>query len=240
MEINKDLPTPLYYQVQEILEDKIISGEWAEGYQLQTEKELAKLYNVSTITVKRALQELVNKGKLYRVRGKGTFVSKQVKENNIFNVVTFGTENEEVNPHKLLHYSIGKAEKTVAKKLDLSERDQLIHLIRLKFEDEVPAALEFSYLVYDLCPNFSPLLTEKDLIYNVVQENDDVQLEKVKIHFSTISANDYEADLLQIEEGTPLIVLERVTYADKGRPVEYSKFIIRQDKANYYIEFNLK
>src|SRR5690554_4443954 len=120
MPLNKDLPIPLYYQVQEILEEKISTGEWEEGHRLPTEKELARYYNVSTITVKRAVHELVNKGILYRIRGKGTFVSsnsKEKKEKNLLNLVTFGHKNEENYPHKLLHSAIESAKGTVAKKL---------------------------------------------------------------------------------------------------------------------------
>jgi GntR family transcriptional regulator len=238
MKLNKNLPTPLYYQVQEILDEKISLGQWEEGFQLPTEKELARLFNVSTITVKRAVQELVKQGKLYRVRGKGTFVSKKVKEKNIFDAVTFGGKEGAMSPHKLIYSSVEPADDMIANKLKITKGDQVISMMRLKYEDDVPAAIEYSYLVYDLCKNFSPLSTEKDLIYNVVQQSG-VQLDKVKINFSSIVAGAYEADVLNIKKGAPLFVIERVTYTNEKIPVEYSKFVLRHDKVDYYIEFNL-
>jgi GntR family transcriptional regulator len=238
MQINKNLPTPLYHQVQEILDEKISIGEWEEGFQIPTEKELARIFNVSAITVKRAVQELVKKGKLYRVRGRGTFVSKKAEEKNVLDIVTFGSEEAKMSPHKLLYSTIGPADDGVSKKLKLSKDDRVIRMIRLKYEDDEPAAIEHTYLVYKLCKNFSPEMTEKELIYNVVQQNG-VSLEKVKINFSSIRSDAFEADLLKIKKGTPLFVIERVTFTDEDVPVEYSKFVIRHDKVDYYIEVSL-
>ncbi|MED4925018.1 GntR family transcriptional regulator [Anoxybacillus geothermalis] len=67
MYIDKKLHIPLYRQVERVLEEKIKSDEWPIGHQLPTEQELADLFDVSTITVKRAIIELVNKGYLYRL-----------------------------------------------------------------------------------------------------------------------------------------------------------------------------
>jgi GntR family transcriptional regulator len=239
MQLNKDLPTPLYYQIQEILEGKISSGQWQEGYQLPTEKELARQYDVSTITVKRAVHELVNRGILYRVRGKGTFVSSRVNEKDLFNLVTFGQENEKDHPHKLLHSTIEYAKGVVAKKLELKANERVFKIQRLKIDEHEPAALEYSYLVYDLCPGFSPSLIEDRLIYNVIEDVCGVRLEKAKIYFSTTVADAYEAEILNVEKGMPLIVLERTTYLAENRPVEYSKFVVRQDKADYFFEVHL-
>lgn len=241
MQLNKNLPTPLYYQVQEILEAKISTGEWGEGYQLPTEKELAHYFNVSTITVKRAVHELVNRGILYRIRGKGTFVSNHSKEKDLFNLVTFGHEHEKKHPHKLLHSTVERAQDIiVAKKLGLKPNQRVFKIHRLKIDNNEPAALEYSYLVYDHCPDFSPSLIENELIYNVIESYCGVQLEKAKIYFSTTVADQYEADRLNIKEGMPLIVLERTTYLSQHQPVEYSKFVVRQDKADYYFEVHLK
>ncbi|AJO21818.1 GntR family transcriptional regulator [Weizmannia coagulans] len=238
MQIDKNLPTPLYHQVQEILDKKISIGQWEEGFQIPTEKELARIFNVSAITVKRAVQELVKKGKLYRVRGKGTFVSKKTEEKSILDVVTFGSEEVKMSPHKLLYSSIVQADDVISEKLKLKKEDQVIQMIRLKYENDEPAAIEHTFLVHDLCRNFLPEMTEKELIYNVVQQNG-VSLDKVKINFSSISSDSYEANLLKIKKGTPLFVIERVTFTEKNVPVEYSKFVIRHDKVDYYIEVSL-
>lgn len=167
MQVNKDLPMPLYYQVQKILEEKILSDDWKEGTQIPTEKELAQYYNVSNITIKRAIHELVSKGLIYRIRGKGTFVASTAeKRKNLFNLITFENQNETRYPHQLLHSSIEKAEGSVAKKLCLEQDEYVFNLLRLKLKKKKPVALEYSYIVHALCPHFSPESTEHGLIYH--------------------------------------------------------------------------
>lgn len=238
--INRNISIPLYYQIQEILEEKILSGEWPEGYQLPTEKNLSEFFDVSTITVKRAIHELVNKGLLYRVRAKGTFVSKELKEENIFNLVTFGYEQEEMSDHKILNSAIETAERNVVRKLLLKKGDQVIRLDRLKLEGTEAIAIERTYIVHYIMPDFPLKRSETDTIYNIIRDEPAIKLGKAKVYFSTTTATDEEADLLEIDKGTPLIIMERISYLSTMHPIEYSKFIMRQDKAKYFFEVDLQ
>ena len=76
--VDKDSATPLYKQLKKIIEDQIKSGEKKEGDGIPSEKKLCELYNISQITVRKAIFELVNDGVLYRIPGKGTFITHQV------------------------------------------------------------------------------------------------------------------------------------------------------------------
>lgn len=237
--IDRSLSVPLYYQIQEILEEKISSGEWGEGFQIPTEKELSDYFNVSSITVKRAVHELVNKGLLYRVRAKGTFVAKELKEENIFNLVTFGSEIETDNNHVTLNHSIIEAEKSILRRLSLKEGDKVLKLDRLKIDEDDVVAIERTYIVDKLLPNFPVERMETDLIYNVIRDESNVELSRARMYLSTTVATEEEATLLKLKSGTPLIILERISFLDTGIPIEYSKFIMRQDKAKYYFEVEI-
>jgi len=237
--IDKSISVPLYYQIQEILEEKIISGEWDEGYQIPTEKELSNYFDVSTITVKRAIHELVNKGLLYRVRAKGTFVAKELEEENIFNLVTFGSEQKEKTNHKILNSLVEEAEHNVLRKLSLNKGDLVLRLDRLKIEGSDGVAIERSYIVHHLLPNFSLKRSETELIYNIIRDEHRIKLAKAKMYLSTTTATEEEAALLKLKIGTPLITLERISYLKTGEPIEYSKFIMRQDKAKYFFEVEM-
>src|SRR5690625_283720 len=237
--IDKSISVPLYYQIQEILEEKIISGEWDEGYQIPTEKELSNYFDVSTITVKRAIHELVNKGLLYRVRAKGTFVAKELEEENIFNLVTFGSEQKEKTNHKILNSLVEEAEHNVLRKLSLNKGDLVLRLDRLKIEGSDGVAIERSYIVHHLLPNFSLKRSETELIYNIIRDEHRIKLAKAKMYLSTTTATEEEAALLKLKIGTPLIILERISYLKTGEPIEYSKFIMRQDKAKYFFEVEM-
>lgn len=72
---DRKLPTPLYAQIKQILLDRIQAGEWQTGNSIPTETELCSAFNVSRITVRCAMKELVTEGYLERTSGRGTFVT---------------------------------------------------------------------------------------------------------------------------------------------------------------------
>ncbi|MBP3040111.1 GntR family transcriptional regulator [Bacillaceae bacterium Marseille-Q3522] len=237
MRVNKNLPTPLYHQVKDYFEEKITAEEWEPGYQLPSEKELAVQFKVSTITIKRAIQDLVNKGILYRQRGKGTFVSRK-EEKDISQMVTLRNDavHAQLHPHKTLSFQKTEAGVTIAKKLQINENDEVFKIHRLKMEDQTPVVMEYTYVPSRLFPDLSQAYLENDLFYNIFINKYGVKLGKAKIYFSTIIADEYEANLLHIPIGEQLFVLERFTFSEEKQAIEYSKFIIRQEKSKYFIE----
>ncbi|QQZ10084.1 GntR family transcriptional regulator [Heyndrickxia vini] len=240
MKVNKNLPTPLYHQVKDYLEEKIILGEWDPGYQLPTEKELSAHFQVSTITVKRAIHDLVNKGILYRQRGKGTFVSRK-EDKDIYQLVSLRNEAEEDkhHPHKSLSFQEEEAGVKIGKMLGINAKDKVYKIHRLKIEEETPVGIEYTYIPYSLFPGLTETMIEDDLFYNVFTNKYGMNLGKAKIFFSTIIADEYEANLLKIPKGEQLFVLERFTYTEEQQIIEYSRFIIRQEKSRYFIEIRL-
>lgn len=240
MKVNKQLPTPLYYQVKNLLEEKIRLEEWEPGYQLPTEKELAALLNVSTITVKRAVHELVNKGILFRQRGKGTFVN-QKEEKDLQQMVSLRNEKDEEthHPHKELSFEQTKAGNGLAKLLGISSEEMIYRIHRLKMEEETPVGIEYTYIPVAPFPDLTTEIIKDDLFYNIFTNKYGVTLKNAKIYFSTILAQEYEAELLQIPIGEQLFVLERYTFSEQDLKIEYSKFIVRQDKSKYYIDIRL-
>ncbi|MCM3569252.1 GntR family transcriptional regulator [Neobacillus mesonae] len=235
MKIDKNSHVPFYRQVEQVLEKKITSKQWEVGYQLPAEQELAEIFDVSTITVKRAVIELVNKGYLYRQRGKGTFVSGSTKERDITAFFTLTTDNEE-HPHELISFSIEDANNEIVKKLVLPPKAKIFKIHRVKIENDVPIMLEYTYLPYEICPTLTTDDINNDLIYNILQKKYQVSLDKVKVFIKPYVVKDEEAERLQVESGTPVFKWERFTYTHQGDIVEYSTFIDRPDKTIYYTE----
>ncbi|ABO68571.1 MULTISPECIES: GntR family transcriptional regulator [Geobacillus] len=235
MYIDKKLHIPLYRQVERVLEEKIKSDEWPIGHQLPTEQELADLFDVSTITVKRAILELVNKGYLYRQRGKGTFVSRPIKEQNL-NVFFSLTTEDEKHPHRLVSFSVGRADREITNKLGIENDMTVIKIKRLKIEGNEPMALEYTYLPYDKCCGLTPDDINNELIYNILKKKFRIALGRAKLFIKPYIATDEKATLLQVEPGSPVFEWERFTYTKQEEVIEYSKFYVRQDKEAYYTE----
>ncbi|GGB45741.1 GntR family transcriptional regulator [Lentibacillus populi] len=240
MKIDKELSVPLYQQVKQYLNDKITSGEWGVGYQLPSEKELATQFGVSNITVKRAVLELANAGFLQRQSGKGTFVT-QIEEKDISKFVSLKNEAWETHhhPHKTLSYKTEKAGGKLAKLLEINEEEQVYKIHRVKIQNNQPVAIEYSFIPQASFPNLHRTDIEDDLLYNIFQKKYGVELGKAKIYFSTILADEYEANILNIPQGEQLFVFERYTSAKNNHIIEYSRFIVKQDQSKYFLEIQL-
>ncbi|MFD2044601.1 GntR family transcriptional regulator [Ornithinibacillus salinisoli] len=238
--INKNAPHPLYHQVKDHLEAKIVSGEWPKGFQIPTEKELAERFDVSTITIKRAVLELVHQGVLYRQRGKGTFVTSK-KETDLQSLVTlkYGQKEGVKHPHHTREFHKQEANLLIAKLLEVDEEDKVYKLSRIKMNDSMPIGLEYTYLPVKLLPDLKEEMIQDELLYSVLQNQYSIELGKAKIYFSTLTANETEAELLQIPVGEQLFVIERFTRTVQGEVIEYSKFIVRQEHYQFYIEVNI-
>ncbi|ASK62415.1 transcriptional regulator [Virgibacillus phasianinus] len=240
MEINKSLSIPLYQQVRGYLKEKIISGEWEVGYQLPTEKELASQFDVSSITIKRAVLELVNEGLLHRQSGKGTFVT-QIEEKDISKFVSLKNESWEQHhhPHKLLSFKKDPAGRKVGKLLEIKPDEDVYKINRLKIQNDSPVVIEHSFIPSALFPDLQQSDIDNDLLYNIFIKKYGAQLKKARIYFSTILADEYEANLLEVPIGEQLFVFERYTVTKDNKAVEYSKFVLKQDQSKYFLEVQL-
>lgn len=239
MKLDENSRLPLYLQVKDMLEKKISSDEWKPGEKIPTEKELANQLDVSSITVKRAVIDLVNEGLLYRKRGKGTFVVSSVPEKEIYSSIFFASGPNDVTTHQLLSNTIEKADLEIAKLLQIDEGDEVINIRRLGIEEGEPMSIEHTYLPKNIFNGNFIEGVENELIYNILKKEFKLELSVAKNYFSGIVANSADARLLNIPKNTPLFVWERITHIQSGLPVEYSKFIMRQDKEKYYLEVKL-
>lgn len=240
MELNKNLLLPLYHQVKNYLEEKILSEEWGVGHQLPTEKELAAQFNVSSITIKRAIHELVNEGLLYRQSGKGTFVIKK-EEKNLSQLVSLKSESGESkhHPHKTLSFKKERAAKKVADIFDIKTNHSVYKIIRVKLEEDLPIALEYSYVPANKFPDLNPKTFENDLLYDMFIKKYQMKLDKAKVYFSVVLAEKIEADILNVPIGEQLFVIERHTLTTDGKVIEYSQFIMKPDQTKYFVEIKI-
>lgn len=239
MKIDKTATVPLYSQVEAVLEDRISSGIWDEGYQIPTETELAATLEVSNITVKRAIMNLVDKGMLVRQRGKGTFVTNRQNEKNIHKSEFITMDEHVSSTHDLLANSFHTTNPNIAKKLGKDTETEFVYLERLGYEDQEIVSLEYTFIPQEIWPESSNSINKDAYIYDVLKGQCGITLKRSKNFFSGAVANEKEVRLLGVRPNTPLFVWERITYADSGEPVEYSKFVMKQDKEKYYMEIEL-
>lgn len=133
--IEHDSIIPLYHQLKEIMKEKIEAGEWVPGDKIPSENELRTQFDVSRNTAQKAIEDLVQDGRLRRIQGKGTFVSKPKFEQSLSGFYSFSRvmKNKGMNPQdEILSINEKLAKPSVAKKLQIDEDDPVIELRRLR------------------------------------------------------------------------------------------------------------
>ena len=227
----------LYHQLKEQLSSKFKTGEWYIDKKIPTERELCKIYYMSRITVRKALDELEQEGYLYRKQGKGTFVTKPKMEQRLSRFYSFSEELRKMGytpGMRILEFFITKADNDIAQKLGVLPGSEVYSLKRLRLADDNPFALEISLIPCEICPYLIPEEILKNGLYNTMKQRYGIIPEIAEEQFEAILIDKKNAELLLVKGIAAGILLERHTSAG-GRIVEYCNSIIRGDMYKYKV-----
>lgn len=237
--ILKENPLPLHYQLKEIIQEMIENEELAPGEAIPPEREICEVQGVSRMTVNKAIMALVNEGVLYREQGKGTFVSKPKVKQELENLKGFTKEMAEKGlkaDSKILSFSIKEATKKNLEALEMDQEDtRVIEINRLRFVNDEPYSIETVWIPYNLCPNMTREIIEGQSLYEIFKMKYRYSLQKAKQTIEPIILNDYQSELLNLNENSLALLFRRTTYLDDGRPIEHTREIYRSDKYKYEI-----
>lgn len=233
---------PLYHQLKQRLAAKIQAGEWKPEDKIDSENQLMTTFGVSRNTAKKAIEELVQEGKLYRVQGKGTFVAKPRFEQSLGGFYSFSTVLQEkgLNPKdEVIHIQVVYPSTKVKQGLDLQEDERVVEVKRLRFADNEPIVLESSFLPLHIIDD-EKVLHEVSFtpLYSLLAQRFNVVVVKAKEAFEPVLIRKDEASLLKTVAGKPALLLERTAYDTIGRPVEFCISIVRGDRCRFYTELN--
>lgn len=241
--IDKHSPIPMYYQIMNQLREKIAEGIYSVGDALPPERELVEIYQVSRMTIRQAILELVNEGILVRRKGIGTFVASPKLEQTLNSLTSF-TEDMAQRGMKaggrVISFKETTPDPTIRKTLGLSAEDKVYECVRLRLADEEPMALETTTLRSSICPGLQRDALENQSLYKVLKERWDVQLDYATQSLEPIIAPPYEATLLHVVPGSPLLLMHRVTYDQSGRAFEHVKSLYRGDRYKFVTELHYK
>jgi GntR family transcriptional regulator len=231
---------PRYYQLKEILESRIESGEFQIGTKFPTDEELCAEYQLSRGTVRRALDMLVENGKLRREQGRGTFVNSPVLSPVYFRLANFEEEMKSRGwkpSTKLLNLRKFPATGEIAKHLQIHAGDDVIEISRLRLADGRPMAYETRYLSYKICPQLLEEDLENQPIHTLLIDKYNIPLLRAWYTIEARVLSPKEAELLQLEPGSASFAVERVTYTTNDRPVTWYRTLYRGDAYHFTAEF---
>jgi GntR family transcriptional regulator len=230
--IDKGSAVPLYIQIQNDITDAISSGELLPKSQIPSEFELAGFYNVSRMTVRKALDHLVSKGALFRKQGKGTFVTDRTVNYGLSTIMSFSSTLRSAGftvTTRILNQEVVPAPSKIISKLTLQPKSQVVFIKRLRFVEGEPSAIHISYLSY---PQFAPILDVDLSKYSLLKTVETIGGLTLSYSRDTVQANASnldESELLGVPLKSPVLVVEGVAYTTSGTSVRYTKAIYRGD-----------
>jgi len=232
---------PLYDQLVEILKEQI-ETELEPNNMLPSERELSKKYGLSRTTVRLAFQELEKIGYIYRLHGKGTFVSNLKNQaTNLNEAYSFTDHMKTLGKEpktETLEFMVLEANKHFAENLEIKLGDKMIKIKRLRLADGRPLMLERTYLPYHRFLSLNKEDLEKKALYKIFAEEfyETVKMADEEFFASIISESD--AKLLQVQTDAPCLMLIRTTYNVNNEVIEYTLSVARADRFRYKVRHN--
>ncbi len=239
MKVDRESPIPVYYQIALDLRVRIGHGEWSSERRLPSEKELAREYQVSHMTMRQAIAELVKEGLVSRQRGSGTYLNQTAMQviPQVGFPISFNLRIKELGltpSARILKAQIVQASAEIAQRLNLLPGDPIAFHKRVLLANEQPMALNHSFIPYRLCPG---ILVE-GLIDHSISATLERRYQLTPIYaehwFETILASDEDANLLEVEAGSPLLLLTTISYLEDKTPLEFSMTTWIGDRVRLY------
>jgi GntR family transcriptional regulator len=232
-------PLPYYQQLYAILRDQIVSGDWKPGDMLPSEKELIEQYEISRITVRQALEKLVEEGLIYRRRGLGTFVAVPGIEQSLNRIVSFTEDMRRRGLHpgtQVLSAKAVPATVDIAEKLQASPGEELARFERLRLADGEPLSIEISHLVLRLCPGILEHDYAQRPLREELEQRHGIYLVRAQQTIRAVAAGKEIAVQLSVPNNAPLFYIERVSFTEQETPVEFLQLYHRGDRYALYSE----
>jgi GntR family transcriptional regulator len=239
--VNRQSKMPLHEQLYEILRGNLQRGEWAVGEMIPTEPELIEKYGVSRITVRQALNRLVNEGLIYRQQGRGTFVAEPTLEQGLTRIISFTEDMRQrglAPGTRILFAGLLPAPEDVAEHLQIEPGVELARLERLRLANQKPMSIEESYLVHRYCPGLLQYDYSQVPLREILERQYDIRIVRARQVIRAAIATPHQSTLLGISQPSPLLFLERVSYSQHNLPVEFLRIYYRGDRYSLYNELH--
>jgi GntR family transcriptional regulator len=222
----------LYSQVESVLAAEITDGSLKAGDQLPTEDSLLARFEVSRITVRRAIQNLVNRGLVEILRGRGTFVAAPKITQELTELSGF-VEDMQALGRKPTAHLIGKdiviANETVADQLALTKGERVVRIHRVRLADDIPMSFDETYLPLEIGKKIITNNLKTEPIFALLEQKYNIPLFEAEYKLEAVAATVDVSAALRVPQGSPIFLIERTSYSTGGRPVDYERLYYRGD-----------
>ncbi len=235
---NVEANVPQYIQIADSLLDQIESGELAPGSRLPSERTLSELFDVNRLTLRRALSRLEAQGLIVRRHGKGNFIAEPKIERQTGRLVSFtsGMQRRGLSPGaKVINIEQRPVEASIAKQLNVPVLTPVHYVVRLRMINQEPVMLEQLWVPVHCFPGLEHQDLNNRSVYEIMETEYGVSMTNAQRSLEPVIATEYEAELLGIETGTPLMLEQRLGFDQNAKCVEFSKDLYRGDRFRFMV-----
>ncbi|MBN2323037.1 MAG: GntR family transcriptional regulator [Spirochaetes bacterium] len=238
--IDKSSPVPYYHQLKVFLMNEIESGRLLPMQKIPSETELCERFDISRTVVRQAIKDLQNEGYLTTEKGKGTFVSRPKIVGGLVQSLT-GFHEDMVRrgftvSTEILKQEVQGASQKVSEALGIEGGSPVIVISRVRRLNGEPSVYVTTYIPQKICPELEEEDLQNQSLYALLEGKYGLEIHRGHRYIGVSLANEYEAGLLNIEVGSPLIELDSTSYLKDGRPLEYFHALHRGDRTRFEVE----
>lgn len=242
--VDKNTHTPIYIQVRDILIGLIKDKKLLPNQRIPSENQISTAFNISRMTVRQAIRELVKEGYIHIKRGEGTFVNELPTTQMLIKLEGFSAVMHKMgySTHSqiLKIQTITRSQKKweyAFQGLNQTNEHPIVMVRRLRYLEDTPYCLETSFLTHLV----GEKILEKGLdeiisIYGFIEKECAIHLSRAEHIIEPALAKNTTAKLLSIKTGSPILFVKGTTYSAANRPIEYLEGIYRGDKYKLNVE----
>lgn len=232
------MKVPVYIQIHNEIRKEIESGKWSVGERIPSERQLSQDFDVSRMTLRQAIQTLVDEGILQRQVGSGTYVASSKVQEKMSGTTSFTeiTESQGKQPSsKTVSYHVADPSISEIEKLKLKEGDQVLRMERIRYADKQPICFEVTTIPLKIVNT----LNKKDItssLYKALEDKAGLKLGNATQTVSAMLASEKIANFLNVKRGSAILRVRQVTTLDDDRPFEYVRSQYAGDRFEFYLE----
>ncbi|WP_334332165.1 MULTISPECIES: GntR family transcriptional regulator [unclassified Companilactobacillus] len=232
------MKVPVYIQIHNEIRKEIESGKWSVGERIPSERQLSQDFNVSRMTLRQAIQTLVDEGILQRQVGSGTYVASSKVQEKMSGTTSFTEITESQGKHpssKTVSYHVADPSISEMEKLKLADGDQILRMERIRYADNQPICFEVATIPISIVKS----LNKEDItssLYKALENKAGLKLGNATQTVSAILASEKIANFLNVKRGSAILRVRQVTTLDDERPFEYVRSQYAGDRFEFYLE----
>lgn len=230
---------PRHEQISDWLREQIQEHVFAVHAQIPSESQLTERFDVSRITVRRALQTLENEGLIYRRQGLGSFVADTRVRQGLVRLTDFVEDMTQAGlaaASTILHFDQEPASADIAKRLQVPEGQVIFRLDRLRLADGAPVAFDRTWMSVFYAGLLDGHDLEQRTIYSILESQYGITIERGRYRIEAVNAQADIAESLAVPPGRALLMIERTSFIQEDKRLYFQRRYYRSDRVAYELE----